>query len=151
MILTATRAGADSLEAKLNREKAIATAQTLGSKAIADAMITKMFAPSTYVDQPELVQSIHNTMKNTSIEGIVGALYAMKNRPDSTPLLASIKIPVLIIHGDHDQLIPMSEVQIMQSQLPDAKLVIIKNAGHLLNLEQPNEFNEAIYEFLQTT
>jgi 3-oxoadipate enol-lactonase len=72
----------------------------------------------------------------------------MRDRPDSTPLLSHIECPALIIHGADDQLIPVSEAQSMHTQLPGSRLVIIPNAGHLPNLEQPELFNQAVREFL---
>jgi len=149
LILTATRAGADSPEGKANRDKAIALAKSSGAGAIADSMLPKMFAPSTYADQPNLVEHVRGMMAGTSVEGIVGALQAMKDRPDSTPLLPTITKPVLIIHGSDDQLIPLSEAQMMQKTIVGAELVIIERAGHLLNMEQPGAFNQAIRQFIR--
>lgn len=149
MILTATRAGADSPEGKANREKAITIAQSSGAQAIADSMLPKMFSPLTYTDQPTLVERIRSLMAGTSINGIVGALQAMKDRPDSTQLLSTINKPVLIIHGSDDQLIPATEASMMQNSISGAELVIIERAGHLLNLEQPAAFNQAVRQFIK--
>ena len=149
LILTSTRAAADSPEARANREKAILLAQTSGAMAIAESMLPKMFAPSTYNEQPKLVDQVRSIMAETPVEGIVGALQAMKDRPDSTPMLPSITKPVLIIHGSNDQLIPATEAHAMQSAIPGSELVIIEQAGHLLNLEQPGAFNQAVHQFLK--
>lgn len=149
LILAATRAAADSPEGKANREKAILLAQTSGATQIANSMLPKMFAPSTYDEQPKLVDQVHNIMAETPVEGIIGALQAMKDRPDSTPLLPSITKPVLIVHGNNDQLIPAAEAHAMQSAIPGSELVIIEQAGHLLNLEQPGVFNQAVHQFLK--
>lgn len=149
LILTATRAGADSVEAKANRDKAIAVAQSSGAQAIADSMLPKMFSPASYEDQPDLVERVRSLMAGTSVEGIVGALQAMKERPDSTAMLPTINKPVLIIHGNDDQLIPASEARLMQEAIPGAELVMIEKAGHLLNMEQPAAFNQAVHQFIK--
>jgi pimeloyl-ACP methyl ester carboxylesterase len=149
LILTATRAGADSTEGKANREKAIEIAQGSGPDTIANSMLPKMFAPPTYLEQPQLVERVHMIMARTSTEGVVGALEAMKNRPDSTSMLASINKPVLIIHGNEDQLIPTSEAYAMQVAIHEAEIVILDKVGHLLNLERPVEFNLAVRHFLR--
>jgi pimeloyl-ACP methyl ester carboxylesterase len=148
LILTATRAGADSQEGKANRDKAIATAESSGAAAIAESMLPKMFSPVTYQEQPELVEKLRTLMAATSVEGIVGALHAMKERPDSTPALSSINKPTLIIHGADDQLIPASEANLMHEAIPGSELVLIEQAGHLLNMEKPAAFNQAVRQFL---
>lgn len=149
LILTATRASADSPEGKVNREKAIEIAETLGATAIAESMLPKMFSPATYEKQPRLVHQLQGIMAHTSVEGIVGDLHAMKERPDSNALLTSIAKPVLIIHGNDDQLIDVSEAQRMHQATPASELVIIEQAGHLLNLEQPSAFNLAVGQFIK--
>jgi 3-oxoadipate enol-lactonase len=149
LILAATRAADDTEVGKANRETAIGLAQSSGAIAIADSMLPKMFAPTTYKEKPEMVERIHGLMAGTSTEGIVGALQAMKNRPNSNPMLNGINKPVLIIHGKEDQLIPALEARSMQEAIPGAELVIIEQAGHLLNLEQPAAFNLAVRQFLK--
>ena len=87
-------------------------------------------------------------MEDTSLEGMVGALQAMKDRPDSTPTLATIDVPTLIIHGADDQLIPLSEARAMQAAIEGSELVVIPEAGHLPNLEQIDLFSDAVLDFL---
>ena len=79
---------------------------------------------------------------------IVKDLKALRDRTDSTPLLPGIKVPTLIIHGADDQIIPVSEAQVMQAAIPGARLEVLQNAGHMLNLEQADRFNEAVANFL---
>lgn len=149
LILAATRAGADSPEGKANRDKAIAQAKEEGTAAIASSMLPKMLAPKTYESKPDLVEQVENIMTSTSVPGIVGALEGMKQRPDSTPMLGKIDVPTLILHGEDDQLIPAQEAQEMHTAIADSSLNLISNAGHLLNLEQPEKFNQIIREFME--
>ena len=149
LILAATRAGADSPEGKANRDKAIAQAKEEGTAAIASSMLPKMLAPKTYESKPDLVEQVENIMTSTSVPGIVGALEGMKQRPDSTPMLGKIDVPTLILHGEDDQLIPAQEAQEMHTAIADSSLHLVSNAGHLLNLEQPEKFNQAIREFME--
>jgi pimeloyl-ACP methyl ester carboxylesterase len=149
LILAATRAGADSPEGKANRDKAIAKAKEEGTTAIASSMLPKMLAPKTYESKPDLVEHVDNIMTSTSVPGIVGALEGMKQRPDSTPLLGNINVPTLILHGEDDQLIPAQDAQEMHAAIADSSLNLISNAGHLLNLEQPEKFNHLVREFVE--
>jgi 3-oxoadipate enol-lactonase len=72
----------------------------------------------------------------------------MKTRSDSTPTLGQINVPTLIIHGADDQIIPMSDSETMQRKIPDSQLDIIPDAGHLPNLEQAQQFNQHVKNFL---
>lgn len=150
LILASTRAAADSDEAKANRDKMAETVQRQGATAVAEAMLPKMLASGNYENDQELVTFVRDMMENSSVEGIVGALAAMRDRPDSTATLAEIDVPVLIIHGADDQLIPVAEAEAMAQAIPDARLVIIPDAGHLPNLEQPDAFNDAVIDFLES-
>jgi 3-oxoadipate enol-lactonase len=148
LVLAATRAGADSAEGKANREKAAAEAQENGISAIVDGMLPKIMAPQTYDRKPELVKQVREIMSGTSVAGVAGAQLGMKERPDSNPLLAEIQVPALVVHGADDQIIPPTEAEAMQAAIPDAQLHILPDAGHLLNLEQPERFNQALSIFL---
>lgn len=149
LILSATRAGADTVEGKANRERMIEATKKRGSTAVAQAMLPKMLASTNYEQDEMLVDFVKEMMESTSDEGVIGALAAMRDRPDSTPTLAEIDVPVLIIHGADDQIIPVSEAEAMADAIPDAELVIIENAGHLPNLEQPDAYNDALIDFLE--
>jgi pimeloyl-ACP methyl ester carboxylesterase len=151
LVLTATRSGADSEEMKINRERSELLAREAGAFAIAESMASKLFSPNTYETNPEIVDSVKKIMARTSVEGIVGTLQGMRQRVDSTPYLASITVPTLIIHGNNDQLIPLTEAQIMQKAIPNSKLTLIPDAGHLPNLEQPEKFNQVIRDFMEST
>ena len=150
LILASTRAGAETDEGRAGRDRSALLARQQGAEAIADAMLPKMFAPRTYAEQPGLVEQARELMAGTSPTGIAGALLGMRDRPDSVPLLAQIDRPVLVIHGAEDQLIPPSEAETVHAHLPNSRLELVPNAGHLLNLEQPASFNGPVRTFLQS-
>lgn len=150
LILTATRAAADNPQARLARDQAAELARQQGVVAIVDSMLPKLLSPATYQNRPELVAQARQIMAATSLEGILGDLVALKQRPDSTPTLAMISVPTLILPGAEDQIIPLSDAQAMHSTIPGAQLHVITNAGHLANLENPVAFNAAVRAFLKT-
>ncbi|MCS6910807.1 MAG: alpha/beta hydrolase [Anaerolineales bacterium] len=150
LVLAATRAGPDSEEGRANRDKLAAAVQERGPIAAVETMLPKMFAPRTYETQPELVESVRAMMLAASTPGIVGALRALRDRPDSTPTLAEIKVPTLILHGPEDQLIGLAEAEKMRDGIAGARLQVLPGTGHLLNLEQPAQFNEAVRDFLDS-
>lgn len=66
---------------------------------------------------------------------------------DLKPYLSFIKSPTLVIWGEKDAITPLSEGKLIAETIPDAKLAIIKNAGHFAFLEKPEEFTKLIKEF----
>src|SRR5579859_114845 len=149
LILAATRAGADSEAGQANRDKAIALAREKGVEAIAESMLPKMLAPAAYQARPALVHEVHHIMASGSLDGVIGDLSAMRDRPDSTEFLSSITRPVLVIHGQDDQLIPPSEAEAAFARLPQGRLALVPGAGHLLTMEQPDAFNAEVTVFME--
>ena len=149
LILAATRAGADSDEGKVGRDAAAALAMKSGIDPVVEGMLPKLLGPDNYEAQPQLVEFVQDMMMETSVDGLVGALAAMRDRPDSTTDLPGFDIPTLVIHGADDQMIPVAEAEAMAAALPEAELVVIPGAGHLPNLEQPGAFCDAVRGFLE--
>ena len=118
--------------------------------AVVDGILPKMLAPRAYTEKPGLVAAARQVMAGAQVDGIVGALMAMKHRPDSTELLATVSRPVLVIHGLKDQLIQPAEAEAMHQRLPHSRLALLPDAGHLVNLEQPLAFNAEVRNFLQS-
>jgi 3-oxoadipate enol-lactonase len=148
LILADTRASADSLEAKANRDKAIALAEKDGAEAIARLMLPKMLSSRTFNTRPEVVKFVRSILLSASVLGITGVLAGMRDRPDSSSLLAKITVPTLLIFGEEDQFVPKSEIEVIRDSIKDAKLHWIPDAGHLPNLEQPALFNSLIQNHL---
>jgi pimeloyl-ACP methyl ester carboxylesterase len=77
-------------------------------------------------------------------DGIVGALEAMKRRPDSTGDLPGIRLPTVIVVGELDPITPPRVAEAMQAAIPGARLVVLPGAGHLVNLEAADAFHRAL-------
>jgi 3-oxoadipate enol-lactonase len=150
LLLAATRAAPDSSEAQSGRMKNVELALEQGAPAIAEAMLPRLMSPKTYTRQPDLISFVRDMIESASVEGIVGALMGMRDRPDSTPTLAQIDKPTLIIHGADDQIVPPTEAVAMQAGILNSHLEILPDAGHLVNLEQPGLFNKAVADFLNS-
>lgn len=66
---------------------------------------------------------------------------------DRRDLLPKIQSPTLILWGDQDQRVPLSIGEMLQTTIPNSELVILTNAGHLSNMEQPEDFNAQVRRF----
>jgi pimeloyl-ACP methyl ester carboxylesterase len=88
-------------------------------------------------------------VSRVSVEGMVGALGAMRDRPDSTAVLAEIRVPALVLVGAEDAGSPVGVAEKMAAGIPGARLVVLPAAGHLAPLEQPLGVGRALAEFLE--
>ena len=150
LVLADTKAGPDSPEGKRGRDDNIALARTQGAGAVGDKMMPKMITPKTAAERADVASAARAMMARQSVAAVVSALEAMRDRPDSTPTLAQITVPTLVITGADDQLIPVKEAEAMRDAIRDARLVTIPGAAHLSNFEQPDAFNAAVREFLKS-
>jgi len=150
LVLADTRPQPDSPEAKQGRETTAQTALRDGVKGIAQGLSTRMLAPATVQGKPDLVKKVLDIMTSTPVNGYVGDLHALAQRPDSTPTLSQITCPTLIIVGDQDAVTPPADSRLMQEQIKGSKLATIAGAGHLSPIEQPEAFNKALSSFLST-
>ena len=94
------------------------------------------------------IDEVHRLLESASVEGIVGALEAMMARVDSTPTLAPIDVPTLVVVGEEDVLTPVREAEILHEAIRGSRLEVIESAGHVSNLERPAAFNHVLTEFL---
>jgi len=148
LVLADTRAAADDDERRRKRVELIQLARTQGIGAVADGQLPGLIGKSTREKQPELVQRVRDIILTTSLEGVVGAAEAMRDRPDSTPLLKSIDVPTLVVVGDEDVITPPKEAQVLAAGIPGARLEVIPGSGHLSSLERPAAFNTALSDFV---
>ncbi|WP_132860332.1 alpha/beta fold hydrolase [Shimia isoporae] len=74
---------------------------------------------------------------------------ALMTRPDQSETLKSFAKPALSLCGEDDTLCPVSRHELMRDLLPDSDLEIVRNAGHLPTLEQPEATNAALSRWLE--
>lgn len=148
LVLVDTKCEADSSEAKQNRMKTIETARTAGAKTIADQMLPKLLASQTFTRKPDVVQKLRTMIEACSPQAIEYASLAMRDRRDYSSELPSISVPTLILVGDADVLSPPATATAMCAEIPRAEVVLIRGAGHLSPMEQPDQVNAALQEFL---
>lgn len=146
LVLADTRAQADSAEGRKGREIAMAAAREGGAPLIADQMLPRLLGPAA----PEsLRESVRAMMAAAPVAGLLGALAAMRDRPDSSGLLPSLAgLPTLVLVGADDQLTPPKDAEAIAKAIPGARLAVIPHAGHLAPLEQPEVFNEHLRAWL---
>jgi 3-oxoadipate enol-lactonase len=148
LILANTRADPDSEETRETRnEMALRVAQE-GVGVLVELQIGRLLSAETLQNDEELVESVRAMILDNSPEGVVAALGAMRERPDSTPLLGKIGVPTLVIGGEEDDIATPEIMGSMAAKIPGASHETIPQTGHLSNLEAPEKFNAILSEFL---
>lgn len=130
------------------REGRLASARTLdeqGMKPVAEEMAARLFGPSP---APELEAAVMAMMLATNPAGAAAAVRGRAERPDYQPVLAALGAPALVCTGDHDSYSTAEITRELAGCLPDPEVVLLEGAGHLPNLEQPDEFNRHLRGFL---
>jgi len=150
MILADTKAQADTDEIRTNRYQQEQRITDEGMNAVVDSMLEKFLAPATFEQNPDVVTFTRNMIVNTNPAGAVSALHGMATRRDYTYFLPQIFPPVLIVVGSEDKIAPLSDAKLMHHEIRGSRLVVIDGAGHISNLEAPDQFKIALENFLQT-
>ncbi|MEW5798607.1 MAG: alpha/beta fold hydrolase [Bacteroidota bacterium] len=148
LVLCDTRSEADSNEGKVKRAAAIKNVQINGMKSYAAESVKNLFAPESFDRKPEAVKLIQSLIERTAPLSIFGTLLALASRTDTTAFLSNIKCPTLIMVGEKDVLTPPAASQSMHEKIPGSELHVIPNAAHLSNMENPEEFNKHLIEFV---
>jgi 3-oxoadipate enol-lactonase len=148
LVLADTRAQADTPEGRAGRFEMIRTAEAKGSGAIAEIMLPRLLSPDSLSNNAPLVERVRSIITATPVRTIIADLRAMAERPDSVALLPGISCPTLVLVGELDQGTPPADARLMAERIPGARLVIIPNAAHLSNLEEPEAFNQALLSFV---
>ena len=136
--LVSSQVLADPPDRKEARYKSAAEVADKGIASVVETMTPKFTA------DPRLQQFARQSMEQQQPAAYIGALKAMAERVDSTPLLSSLEIPVVIVHGDADALIPIDRAREVKAAVPGAHLVEVAGAGHMPMMEAKEETAEAL-------
>lgn len=149
MILCDTRAAADAPEAAANRLVLAERVQVEGADFLAESMLPRLFGEHAQQTSRDVIAATKQVMLRTNRGGIAAALRGMAERPDSTPLLAHIDRPTLLVCGSDDVISPAKEMRSMAAAIPQGTYAEIPQAGHMAPLEDPRAVNQAIRAFVQ--
>jgi pimeloyl-ACP methyl ester carboxylesterase len=86
-----------------------------------------------------------------TLDELIRATEALRDRRDSTDIVAGFEGPLWIVVGESDPFLPVDEARAIVASAPNGRLEVIEGAGHFTNVERRNRFNEVLREFLQTT
>jgi 3-oxoadipate enol-lactonase len=148
LILSDTRPEPDSEEMRENRKNMARRVAEEGVEVLIELQMERLLARDTLENDEAVVEKVRAMILESSPNGVVAALGAMRDRPDSTPLLESIEVPTLVIGGEEDGISSPEVMGAMAEKIPNSRHVTLARAGNLSNLEAPEGFNAALKEFL---
>jgi pimeloyl-ACP methyl ester carboxylesterase len=154
-VLVDTKLEADTPEARAARLDLAGKVGRVGQAILADAMIPRLFAvPATTADaavkarHAENVAAVEAMIRRQRVDTIQAALAALGDRPDMTERMRHVGVPTLLVVGAEDRITPPACLEAAERVLPNARLLIVPHAGHLVPLEAPDVFNRAVRDFL---
>lgn len=148
LVLVATRAEADSEEARARREAAVERIRRQGKAAFLDEFLSGLLSDRTRADRPQVLERLRVVADAVPEHALVGCLEGMRDRPDSRDLLPRLRVPALVVVGDADRVTPPEAARAMAEALPRARLVTVRDAGHLPMVEAPEATAAAVRAFL---
>jgi pimeloyl-ACP methyl ester carboxylesterase len=148
LVLSNTKASADSPEARSTRLQAAADVLERGTEPFFESMIPKLLGKTTRDSRPDLVAGALRMMRKMSAENVAQVQRGMAERPDSVPDLKSINVPTLVVTGEEDLLTGSSEADLMRRNIAGSEMKVIRHAGHYAAWEQPAEVGKLLRQFL---
>jgi 3-oxoadipate enol-lactonase len=120
-----------------------------GMEQFTEERIGRFMCDSTFMNKPDVVERVKKMMKTTPAAGSAAAQRGRAERKDYTPLLGQIDFPALIVVGDKDEFTPIASADYMHQRIKGSELAIIKDSGHITNMEQAEAFNGVLGGFLR--
>lgn len=152
LVLCNTKFAADTPEVRAGRADLAARVGRVGQRILAEAMIPKLLASTPAAngqsDRAAIEQLLYGMITRQPVTTIQAALAALGQRPDMTTAMQQCDLPVLLVCGAEDTITPPAVMQKMEELLPQGRLLVVPEAGHLAPLEAPETFCEALLAFL---
>jgi 3-oxoadipate enol-lactonase len=127
-----------------------AASSAKGLAAITDVAMRRLFAPEFQAQHPDLMQGRREAFLRTDPDVFRAACEALA-KLDLRGEVAKVKVPVLVLVGEHDEATPPPMSHELAGLLPRAHLEIIPGCAHVPQLQAPQTFLEVIGDFLTTS
>jgi pimeloyl-ACP methyl ester carboxylesterase len=116
-----------------------------GPSGVAREMMPKLIGKTTTETNSSIEANVRRLIKQQSPIAVRSAIHRMMHRADSTPLLAQIAVPTLVITGEEDEMIPVDESRKMAAAIPGARLLTVNGYGHTA-LAAPSACAGAVFD-----
>ena len=123
------------------------TVREHGVAEIADAVLERWFTPAFRASQHDVVEWAKRMLLETPAEGYAGCCEAVRDA-ELSGRLGDIRAPTLVIAGADDPAAPPEQAELICDSIPEARLVVLEQAAHLANVEQPKALTQALLDHL---
>jgi len=125
----------------------IAAVRAGGTAGVRDQVVGRFLTPEFRARDPETTSLISGMLEATNPDGYIAACEALRES-DLRADAARVRVPVLIIGSERDQSTPPALSRELHASIEGSELVMIADAAHLSNVEQPELFNGALTRFV---
>jgi pimeloyl-ACP methyl ester carboxylesterase len=150
LVLADTYAPLDNHQKKAGRLALADRIDAEGIQGYAAEALPKLLSATTLAQNPQLASDVLQMMQRQPGDGAAVALRVRAEHRDYVPILSAIDIPTLIVVGSEDQFTPVAEAVLMHAAIRNSTLVVLEDASHMTNMEQPAAFNQAVQKFLSS-
>jgi 3-oxoadipate enol-lactonase len=150
IILCSTQCIVDTPQILENRKNTIEHINSFGLANFANSTVENVFCQNTLVTRRDFVENIRNLILSTSPLAITQTLGSLAQRGEIFSTLGKILLPSLILCGIEDMVISPLQSEFLHNNIAASQFHIISNAGHMINLEQPDSFNQYIVNFISS-
>jgi len=126
----------------------IQVARTQGMEALVESTLARWFTEPYRNAHKDVMKRIADDIRNTPVAGFAGCCHAI-SKVDYLDRLKEIRIPALVIVGEHDHGTPPEAARVIQQNLAGSEFKMIPSAAHISNIEQTEIFNQALLGFLE--
>ena len=147
LVLFHSTALPDTDEKKVNRDKNMDFVRRHGVEKFMESFIRPLFAPANREQMQEQREFLEEIGRSTPETTVLGALEAMRNRPNHTPVLKEAAFPVLFIGGQDDVAVPVESLLPQLALPPESYALLLSGVGHLGYFEEPELTRRAVVNF----
>ena len=147
LALLDTNARADRTEQSAQRRRLIDLGRRDGVRAVQQALLPYLLHPRRLADAG-LVETVLQMAEDVGLAAFERQQEAIMARPDNRPFMAQIRCPTVIIVGAEDGLTPVKVAEEIHAGIAGSRLHVIADCGHLATLEQPEQVNRILTEWL---
>ena len=118
-----------------------------GLEPLVEPTIERWFTRPFRRGNHQILDGVRRQIRATAPQGYIGCCHALKHL-NLTEALSAVRLPTLVLVGRQDSTTPVAGAEVIRDALADAELVVIEDAAHISNIEQPEVFGRALTDFL---
>ncbi len=138
---------ASEMPPRLLWEERFAIVQSKGVAGLVDSTIQRWFTAPFIVRDPQSIERVRRMISETGAEGYIACGSAVRDMAQTTMLL-QVKAPTLVLVGRGDPACTVAQATVLNRMIDGSQMIVLEDAAHLSNIEQPQAFNSALRAFI---